>query len=126
MPGEGPHAPAPVGAGRVSDGSSGPPLILNDSFNDTITLTWGSSCSAEDQDYAVYQGIIGDFTSHVPLTCTTAGKSTLMLVPQAGDLYYLVVPTTINAEGSYGREGDGTERPASASPCAPQGFASCQ
>src|SRR5206468_3424781 len=43
----------PAPAGRVSDGSSGPPLLVTKAADPKITLTWGASCTSTDLDYAV-------------------------------------------------------------------------
>jgi len=116
----------PVEGGEVPDGIAGSPLVLRKAAGGTARLFWDASCGVNDEDYAVYQGSVGDFTGHLPLTCSTGGATFLQFTPGAGDLYFLVVPTTANAEGSYGREADGTQRPGSAAPCAPQAFLACQ
>ena len=67
---------------------------------------------ASDSDYEIYEGRLGDFTSHRSIVCSTGGATTATIAPDSGDRYYLVVPTTGLSEGSYGQDGAGNERPA--------------
>ncbi|HET6374146.1 MAG TPA: FG-GAP-like repeat-containing protein [Candidatus Polarisedimenticolia bacterium] len=115
---QGPAAPA---AGRVSEED---PLVLQALPNGALELSWGSSCAPGDSDFEVYEGILGDFGSHLPRACSTGGLMSYQLMPSAGDRYYLVVPRNGLREGSYGLRSDGTERPVSASACMPQSIAS--
>ena len=92
---------------------------------DDLTLSWEPSCSDGDFDYAIYEGTLGDFTSHVPLTCSTAGQTTADFAPESGNTYYLVVPVNGMFEGSYGIASDGTPRPLAAVPCLPQLTGTC-
>ncbi|HEX5044355.1 MAG TPA: hypothetical protein VFV75_15720 [Candidatus Polarisedimenticolaceae bacterium] len=41
----------------------------------------------------------------------------ITLTPSQEDSYYLAVPYEVQCEGSYGKRGDGSERPASLSAC---------
>jgi hypothetical protein len=70
-------------------------------------------------DHALYEGSLGNFTSHVPVSCSVAGSS-LSFTPQVGHRYFLVVTIDAVAEGSYGVLPDGTERPRRAAACRPQ------
>ena len=88
-------------------------------------MMWDVGCGPNDEDYAIYQGTVGEFTSHVPLTCTTGGSDVVVLTPAAGNLYYLVVPLTLNREGSYGFDGNDDPRPASLAPCVSQAVEIC-
>ena len=90
-----------------------------------LTLAWGASCLTTDDDFAIYEGALGDFTSHLPLTCSTAGASGGTLTPSPADSYYLVVPRNANFEGSYGPDGMDFERPTAAAACTGQELASC-
>ena len=90
-----------------------------------LVLSWGRGCSATDADSEIYEGVIGTFSSHVPVTCATGGALTWTLTPAAGDRYYLVVPTNLSGEGSYGLDGAGLQRPASLSECRAQSIAAC-
>ena len=92
------------------------------SLGTSLALSWGPSCAAADDDYAVYSGTLGDFASHLPVPggCTTLGATSASLPVPAGDAYFLVVPTRAGVQGSYGRDGTGAERPIGAAACLPQ------
>jgi hypothetical protein len=92
-----------------------------------IALAWGASCVTADDDFVVYEGVLGDFTSHVPADpgCSTGGATQATFAPGTGNRYYLVVPQNGGVEGSYGTRGDGADRPISAASCAPQAFDGC-
>lgn len=112
------------GAGRVPDGASvgGTPLTMGKSGPD-VSLSWGASCVASDSDYEVYEGTLTDFSSHVSRTCSTGGATAWTLTPAAGSRYYLVVPRSVDREGSYGVDGAGAARAAAGLPCLPQALA---
>ena len=120
-------------AGAVPDGLRVPgiPLALaHSSVAGDLDLLWGASCVQTDDDYAVYEGVLGDFTSHVPVgipDCTTGGATTTTITPSAGDRYYLVVPQLLSEgiEGSYGFASDGTPRTPSLSACGLQVVCEC-
>ena len=122
-------APAlPVtGAGAVPDGwlVPGAPLLVQTAPGGGLTLSWGVSCATDDSDYAIYEGVLGDFESHVPIACTTGGLLTATIAPRVGSAYYLVVPRNAFREGSYGRSSDGMERPEGVDTCAPFEIGSC-
>jgi hypothetical protein len=103
------------------------PLLIRKRGNGWLEFTWGSSCLGSDSDYEVYEGQLGDFTSHVPVDCDTGGLDAFVL-PSDGNRYYLIVPRNASVEGSYGTTSDGiTERPP-ASPseaCLPQLIGEC-
>lgn len=109
----------PVGAGRVPDGNSvpGTPLTIDYGSGGDLALSWSASCLATDTDYGIYEGVLGNFSSHVKRSCSTAGATNATLTPSAGDSYYLVVPSSGLAEGSYGLASDGSERPWSSDEC---------
>ncbi|MEM7247768.1 MAG: sulfatase-like hydrolase/transferase [Acidobacteriota bacterium] len=110
------------GSGTIPSGAdgSGDALHLSRLPGGELRLSWSASCSVEDTDHALYEGALGDFTSHVPAACSTGGAQTFDLTPDTGSRYYLVVPATDAAEGSYGLRSDGSARPASATACRPQ------
>jgi len=117
---------APVPAGRVPyGGASGAPLRLRKGAGTTLLLGWATSCGTNDIDYEIYQGTIGTWTSHAPLLCSTGGLKAKSVTPAGGDQYYLVVPASLNREGSYGTDSDGVQRPASGAACMPQATLSC-
>lgn len=90
-----------------------------------LVLSWSASCAPADSDYEVYEGSLGDFASHAPRACTTAGATVVSLTPSSGNRYYLVVPRDAFSEGSYGRRGNGSERPQLPSACRPQVAGAC-
>jgi hypothetical protein len=116
------------GGGHVpEDGSEG--LHLARSAAGELTLSWGASCVSPNSS-AVYEGVLGDWTSHVPRTCGAPGTTATFLEP-SWSAYYLVVPIQFNlippdVEGSYGLLSDGSERPAGAQRCLPyEGIVEC-
>jgi len=122
-----------TGAGAVPDGARVPgvPLTLvHSAVPGDLDLFWGASCVSTDSDYAVYEGVLGDFTSHVPVggNCTTGGATMTTITPGAGDRYYLVVPlgpVALDVEGSYGFASNGAPRTQSLSACAVQAVCEC-
>jgi hypothetical protein len=115
----------PGSAGSVPDGSSGPPLTVQNAGGGLISLAWGASCTASDFDFAIYEGALGSFPSHHPVVCTTSGATTKTFIPGSGNRYYLVVPRNAGHEGSYGRNSSGSERPTGTPECLPQLLAEC-
>jgi CubicO group peptidase (beta-lactamase class C family) len=92
-----------------------------------LTLSWGTSCSAAAQDYGIYEGVLGSWSSHAAVDCADAGGDrTEEITPGSGDRYYLVVPNTASNDGSYGRTSGGAERPPGSPACRPvQAVAPC-
>ncbi|MDX1389063.1 MAG: hypothetical protein R3344_07730, partial [Acidobacteriota bacterium] len=115
------------GAGRIPDGAlvPGPDVLRLDHTGQDVILTWGSSCLASDADYHVYEGVLGEFTSHEPVVCTTGGALGFVHPAPSGNAYYLVVPSNGLYEGSYGRTGSGAERPQGTGACLPQAIGTC-
>ena len=114
---------APAGAVPVGGDLPGTPLLLSKTQTEEIWLAWTASCVTSDSDYAVYEGLLGDFTSHVPVVdsfCTTAGMLTVTIAPTGGNRYYIVVPQGDVREGSYGVDSGRVPRPQSLSACRPQ------
>jgi hypothetical protein len=119
-------------AGRVPDGSAVPgnPLRVTKLVGGGLRLGWDPSCMTSDNDFAVYSGTLGDYSSHQFVTCATGGVLQWDLAPEIGDRYFLVVPHNGVKEGSYGfaRGSDGglAERPpAVINACFPQTTGSC-
>ncbi len=125
---------APTPAGVVPDGHHipGAPLTMAKAGDGDITLSWGAT-ACSDLDFAIYEGVLGDFESHARRVCSTNLAHELTLEPAAGSAYYLVVPISYefvpvfqpSREGSYGRRSDGSERPQGSPGCLPQWFVPC-
>ncbi|HET9299352.1 MAG TPA: sialidase family protein [Candidatus Polarisedimenticolaceae bacterium] len=122
LPDECESAPVCLTAGAIPE--TGASRVTISKTGSDLLLRWGASCQADDPDYAVYEGTLGSFTSHVPRFCSTGGTKFKLLTPVAGSSYYLVVPTHTIGEGSYGL-GNGGERPPSAAACLPQIMGAC-
>ena len=121
------QAESSAAAGRVPDDyqSPGEPLVVTKANSGQITLDWGDSCHQGDTDYAIYEGVIGDFGSHQPLLCSTAGLTVVTTTPSLDDAYYLVVPNSGTYEGAYGTDGRGVPREASTLACFESFVANC-
>ena len=94
---------------------------------DSLVLSWGEPCNAASvpsQDYAVYQGSMGEWTSLASLTCSTAHAGSWLTESQEDALFWLVVPQNSANEGSYGQSSFGERAPA-ALPCKPQAIGAC-
>ncbi|MCP3981763.1 MAG: hypothetical protein GY716_20875 [bacterium] len=115
------HAPS----GEVPSGVASPPLRLEKLPGGDILLSWSSSCLSSDDDYAAYRGTLGQWGLHDPIVCSTGGSTAVALTPQAGDAYFVVVPSNGYREGSYGRDGAGLLRQVSPSACLPQSVEAC-
>ena len=115
-------------AGAVPDGAAvpGTMLTVQKAPLGNIRLRWDDSCNLCDSDYAVYEGQIGDWYSHVVKHCTTGGLLIKNVTPAPGDTYYLVAPHNGKSEGSYGQDSGGNEIPAAPAPCLPQEAAACR
>lgn len=115
-----------AGAGSLPDGAGGgTPLIVETITScDDLQLSWGESCLSADEDYAVYEGLLGQFGSHDSILCSTGGETSVIITPPEGvSTYYLVVPQNGIYEGSYGRDSEGLERAPSEDACLPQRIA---
>jgi hypothetical protein len=105
------------GAGQVTQ------LRVSTLLPSSLELVWQPSCSSDDDDYAVYSGEMGAFTSHFYAICSTAGATTKSLSMPPDSRYYLVVPIDGSEEGSYGHDGTGAERPPGTATCGAQHIA---
>ncbi len=114
--------------GRVPDGGDvpGTPLTLR-LLDGQIELSWGESCAADDQDFNIYQGTLGNFYSHFRRSCGTGGATSALVPLSSSSVYYLVVPGNGLTEGSYGVNSAGVPRPPaqSALACSPQITSEC-
>lgn len=116
--------PAP---GSLPDGDGVPGALLAVSKTGAeITLDWDPSCSTGGDDYAVYEGSMGDYRSHTPVACSTEGARTLTFTPGSEGRYYLVVPRNAEAEGLYGTDSAGWQRPPGSPACAVQEAGPCR
>ena len=72
-------------AGAVPDGALVPglPLTIAKAGGTLLDLDWNSSCVGSDVDYEVYEGLLGDFTTHMPRLCSTSGATGATLAPSA-------------------------------------------
>jgi hypothetical protein len=116
-----------ISAGEVPDGTGAGerPIRFRRLGPDLWVMMWDPGCAPNDEDFAIYQGSVGDFASHVPLMCSTGGINFVSFTPDAGDLYYLVVPLSVTREGSYGLDGFDIPRPVSTNACKPQAVEAC-
>ena len=100
-------------------GTVPPTLRVSKAAGGQLALSWEPSCAQDAEDYAIYQGTIGAWSSHTALDCTDdAGDRVETLSAPASSSYFLVVALGADAEGSYGSGASG-ERPRGASTCAP-------
>jgi uncharacterized repeat protein (TIGR02543 family) len=115
------------GAGAVPDGDTvaGVPLTIGRFPDGDLDIQWSASCHASDQDYAVYMGNIGDYSTRDPLDCSTEEATAFRIEPPEADVYFLVVPANGTAEESYGRDSSGDERLPNSSACLPQAVMAC-
>jgi hypothetical protein len=113
---------AAASAGTVPE--NGTPVRVNKAAGSDLTFTWGSSCSGQAQDYAIYEGTLAALRSgswdHLPLTCVAGTDLTQTVTPGAGNRYYVHAARAGTVEGALGHG-----RPASASACAPREASSC-
>ena len=103
---------------RANGGAVGPGALLE----------WGAPCNATsvpDQDFAVYRGVMGDFGNYTSLACSTLRDDAYLAADAGGSSFFVVVPQTSTAEGSYGTRSNGTERDPADAACKPQSVASC-
>jgi hypothetical protein len=107
--------------GEVPDGSDvpgGPPLHVDRLDGGSVRLTWGPSCRSGDDDYAVYEGELGDPLSLGRVSCSTGGELEYVFQPlQRRGSWFIVVPTDGVTEGSYGDTSEGVERVPSSTAC---------
>ncbi len=89
----------------------------------SLVLAWGPSCVNTDTDFAVYEGVLGSFTSHVPVLCSTGGAASATISPSATSSYYLVVPNDHYYEGRYGSSSSGVPISAGPTRCWPAAVA---
>ncbi len=92
--------------------------LLVDRSGTTLDLFWDASCSDQVVNYAIYEGLIGNWNSHGVHTCSTGGATFALGINNGiGNKYYLVVPQGATSEGSYGVDSAGAERPGPGASC---------
>jgi hypothetical protein len=94
----------------------------------SVLLTWDRPCNdaaVPDQDYAVYQGRIGNWNGLTSLTCTTGRSRAWLIENPPINSFWIVVPQSPANEGSYGQSSAGERSPALAA-CKPQSIGPCQ
>jgi len=114
-------------AGEVPNGGDVPgvPLTVDPAAGGDLALSWSASCLGADNDYAIYEGTLGDYSSHTSVTCSTIGTTAATVTPSGGNTYYLVVPLNGFREGGYGTDSSGAQRPQGSAACLPQAIGTC-
>ena len=92
-------------------------LRVDRRLNGMLDLSWQPSCSADDNDYAIYEGQLGNFASHQRVQCSTSGLTSASITSAAGSRYFLVVPQDGTSEGSYGSASSGVSRSPAVDAC---------
>lgn len=116
-----------TGAGRLygDHGLPGTPLtVARGTQPDDLDLAWAGACGGAS-DYAVYEGSLGAPRSKSPRLCSTGGATSATITSSPGGRFFLVVPRSASAEGSYGHTSDGAERPPDSGACLPQSITAC-
>ena len=93
----------------------------------SLELTWDLPCNdaaVPNQDYAIYQGTLGDWDNMTSLSCSTGKARSFLTETDEDNIFWLVVPQNSANEGSYGQSSQGERLPA-AVPCKPQAVATC-
>lgn len=102
--------------GRVSD--VGVRVGRSTTVPGNVVVSWTLGCSEGGSDYASYEGTIGSWYSHTRKTCSDTDHDLREEIePAPGNRYYLVVPLSDQAEGSYGTRSGGVERPRALDAC---------
>lgn len=96
-------------------GVAGLRLARNPNGTD-VDVSWDPACGTAN-DFAVYEGALGNWYSHDAVACTTGGVLTATVAPAEGGRYYLVAPSHEGVEGSCGNDSSGTQRPPSPASC---------
>lgn len=112
----------PAGAILPEEGAF---LRVDKAASGNLALSWDPSCLGGEEDYAIYAGSTDDFASHQPVTCSTGKLKSWEVSASDGSRYYLVVPRSLDSEGSYGIGAASAERLPSTGACLPQSVGSC-
>jgi hypothetical protein len=101
-----------LGSPAVPGSIDGMMTMSKSVFSSRLLLYWPESCSHGAENYAIYEGQVGDYYSHEKKDCSDNGGNLFEEIsPGVGDTYYLIVPLTASQEGSYGTNSNGSERP---------------
>ena len=108
-----------MGAGAIPPDDTQAQLKVTMTPEGMVQLSWGDSCVGTDEDFAVYMGDLGDFTTIEPETCSTGGLQSYSYPPDPVNVFYLVVPvdTQSATQGSYGTDSNGVARTPGVDPC---------
>lgn len=96
--------------GGPGSGGRATGLTLAKGPNDDIALSWQPSCLTGDTDYAVYEGVMPNFSTWTDKVCSTAGLTMQTITPDVQNTFYLVVPNDGVRQGSFGQNSSGDER----------------
>ncbi len=101
--------------GAVPDGTYVPGAPVTASYDrgtGMVTVNWQPTCDADG--HALYVGSLGAFGTYTEATCSIGTTGTYEFPAPAGNVFFVVVGYNGPTEGSYGRKGDGFERPSAA------------
>jgi hypothetical protein len=95
-------------------GTIPPTMTVQRRADGDLDLRWERACP-NTTGYGIYEGRAGNWESHVAIRCEDTDGDPLgeTIHPAAEHRYYLVAPLDL-AEGSYGTDSAGTERPRAA------------
>jgi hypothetical protein len=105
-----------------------PPTMTVDRISPSaIRIAWEPSVCPGATDYAIYEGLVGDWEDRARVTCTDSlGDRSERVLFSPGNRYFLVVPLNDTHEGSYGLDSAMHERlPALADACRPSQSLGC-
>ena len=79
-----------------------PTLRLSEVSGSVVNLAWTASCGSAAADYGIYEGQIGNWTSHAMVDCSDDDADLNEDLTPSGDAqYFLVVPhDATSTEGS--------------------------
>lgn len=98
--------------GESSNGPDGQMLVTgHDPGSGTIDVSYTPACAADD--HAAYSGDLGSIATYAwdQVDCGLGTSGIAVLNPGSGDRFFVIVGSNGVVEGSYGRDGNGAERP---------------
>ncbi len=107
------------GPGHVPDGSDGAPLLVGKNPAGGLDLSWATACGTTANDYSIHAGTLGSWYDHDAVACSTGSSLQSTIGVTSGDSYYLIAPLSNTAEGGYGEDSGGGQRPPSSGVCRP-------